>query len=89
MSGISNEIFRQIETVENRWVLVFDDDDDDDDENNDDDDDFDDDDHDDVDYRYDQSTAEAFRAVQKSGEMVLIIFCIIYCIKSLYDINTL
>ena len=38
VSGISNEIFRQIETVENR---------------------------------YDQSTAEAFRAVQKSGEMVV------------------
>ena len=38
MSGISNEIFRQIETVENR---------------------------------YDQSTAEAFRTVQKSGEMVV------------------
>ena len=74
MSGISNEIFRQIETVENRWVFVFDDDDDDDDDRNDD---FDDGDHDDVDCRYDQSTAEAFRAVQKSGEMVLIIFCII------------
>ena len=38
MSGISNEIFRQIETVENR---------------------------------YDQTTAEAFKAVQKSGEMVV------------------
>ena len=38
VSGISNEIFRQIETVENR---------------------------------YDQSTAEAFRTVQKSGEMVV------------------
>jgi hypothetical protein len=38
VSGISNEIFRQIETVENR---------------------------------YDQSTAEAFRSVQKSGEMVV------------------
>ena len=88
MSGISNEIFRQIETVENRWVSVFDDDDDDRNDDGDDDD-FDDDDNNDVDYRYDQSTAEAFRTVQKSGEMVLIIFFIIYCIISLYDINTL
>ena len=45
MSGISNEIFRQIETVENRWVFVFDDDDDDDENNDDDDDDDDDDDN--------------------------------------------
>ena len=34
----------------------------------------DDEDNEDDDCRYDQSTAEAFRAVQKSGEMVLIKF---------------